>query len=372
MSGLTSTAIGLAGLGVGAIAGFTAKRVRFCFLGAMEAALEGGDWRRIKVLGLAIAVAIAGSQALILAGLFDPGQSTYVPARIPWFSIGFGSIVFGVGMALVGTCAFGSLVRLGGGDLRSLVTLLIFGAVAYALLRGVLAGWRVTFVEAMAFDMPNGTAGSFADLLAFAGGTDWPIKTASGWRLFVTASIVVILTGIVARDRRLWRAPRLMLGGVVLGLCVVAGWIFTGVLADEFENGLRVQSLTFVAPVARALYAAMLATSEWTDFGVTSVWGVVIGAFVAAQVGREFRWEAFDDHREMRKHLLGAVLMGAGGVLAGGCTIGQGMTAGSLLAISWPIAFTGMTIGARLGLLLLVEGSLREAIGSRVWLSGRR
>ena len=121
----------------------------------------------------------------------------------------------------------------------------------------------------------------------------------------------------------------------------------------------RAQSLTFVSPVGRALYAVLSVPSALLEFGIGTLAGVTLGSFLSALYDREFRWEAFDDDREMRRHLLGAVLMGGGGVLAGGCTIGQGISAGSMLALSWPLAIAGMMIGARIGIAFLVEGSIR-------------
>ena len=361
MLGLSAASIGLAGLGLGFVAGFAVRRSRLCFLGAIESAVVGNDWRRMKVFGLALAVALVLTQMMIIFGHFDPTQSSYVPSRIAWLSLVTGSVLFGLGMALVGTCAFGSLVRLGGGDLRSLVTLIIFGLVAYAMLRGVLAQPRLATIESISFEMPDGITGSLIDFLMRRVPIDAPRA-----RAIITAVLVLPLIGVVAAERRLWRAPRLIVAGLCLGAAVAGGWLFTGVLADEFASGIRVQSLTFVAPVARAVYAVVLATSEWMDFGVTAVVGVVLGSFAAALYADEFRWEAFDDDREMRKHLLGAVLMGAGGVLAGGCTIGQGLTAGSLMAVSWLITVPGIMLGAYMGLTILVEGSLREAVASRI------
>jgi uncharacterized membrane protein YedE/YeeE len=366
MIGLSPVVVGLAGFCIGVVAGFAVRRSRLCFLGAIESALVGRDWRRMKIFGLALAVALICTQAIIAAGLFDPIQSSYIPSRIAWLSLASGSILFGLGMALVGTCAFGSLVRLGGGDLRSLVTLLIFGLMAYATLRGILAEPRVTTIESINFEMPNGTAGSLFDALAFQLRSLLPALSGNVIRMLLAALLAAPLILATAFDRRLRRAPRLLVAGVLLGFCVAGGWIFTGVLADEFESGIRVQSLTFVAPVARALYAVLLASSEWMDFGVTVVFGTLAGSAAAALYADEFRWEAFDDDREMRKHLLGAVLMGVGGVLAGGCTVGQGLTAGSLLAVSWLITVPGIICGAYLGLTILVEGSIKEALSNRI------
>jgi uncharacterized membrane protein YedE/YeeE len=350
MSGLTAVAVGLAGLVVGFAAGFTVQRARLCTFGALEDALIGGNWRRLRAFGLSLAIAIAGTQLLILAAGFDPAATTYVPSRIALGGIIAGSIMFGLGMALVGTCAFGSLVRLGTGDLRSLVTLLVFGLAAYAILRGALAGFRVGTVEAFAISVPGDAPGAFG-LLAAA----WLGPAAAP---ALALGLVLVLLALAAGDPRLRASPRLLTAAVTLGLGVVAGWAVTAVLVDPFEGGVRVQSLTFVAPVARALAAALLSEGTLVDFGIMSVIGVPVGAAAAALLSREYRWEAFDDQREMRRHLAGAVLMGLGGVLAGGCTIGQGLTAGSLVAVSWPVSLLGMALGARLGIAMLLEGSI--------------
>lgn len=346
------TAIG--GLIIGVLVGYVARRANLCTLGAIESALVGHDWRRMKVFGLSLALALALTQGMVLAGIFDPLASAYLPSRVALVSIFVGSSLFGLGMALVGTCAFGSLLRLGSGDLRSLVVILIYAIVGTMTLRGALSGLRIEGFESLALTMPGQWPSSFVDLARHASGLDLrgPV-----------VMVMVVALGLPALlDPSLRLKRRLMRAGVVLGLGIAGGWLLTGALADPFESTMRVQSLTFVSPVARALNAFVFGTREWLDFGVMSVIGVVIGAYLAARQADELRFEAFDDHFEMRRHLLGAVLMGVGGVLAGGCTIGQGLTAGSLLAVSWPVAVVGLMIGARIGLALLIADSLGDAI----------
>jgi uncharacterized membrane protein YedE/YeeE len=347
----------LGGLAIGVVLGFLVRRARMCSFGAIEDALGGGDYRRLKVFGLALAVALAGTQALIASDALSAMETPYVPARSAILSIAFGGVMFGVGMALVGTCGFGSLVRLGGGDLRAFVVILSYAAAAYALLRGILAPFRIGVLESVSITMPGNHP---AGIIETAEGL-----TGFSLRLIVTITVSGALLWIVAADRRLWKAPWLLMAGLAMGLGVVAGWIVTGVMADEFAS-LRIQSLTFVAPVARGVFSVVLGGPDWLDFGVMNVAGVVIGSFIAARAQDEFRWEAFDDHYEMRRHLLGAVLMGAGGVLAGGCTIGQGLSAGSLLAFSWPVALTGILVGARIGIAILVEGTASHLV-REVW-----
>ncbi|WP_425993294.1 YeeE/YedE family protein [Afipia sp. DC4300-2b1] len=350
----------LGGFAIGVIAGFAVRHARLCTFGAIEDALMGGDSRRLRIFGLALGIAILGTQALVLGGVLDPALVTYTPAALPLVAILIGSVMFGIGMAMVGTCGFGSLVRLGTGDLRSLVVVLILGAAAYATLRGILAGFRIEFLESLSLPMPDGARADFASLSSQVLGID------------ISAGLAVIagtaLCWLALRDPRLRRAPRLLSAGIVLGLLIIAGWIVTTCVVDEFAGPAKPQSLTFVSTVGKALYAGLQSVTNFADFGVGSVFGVVAGSWFAAWRSAELRWEAFDDDHEMRRHLGGGVLMGVGGILAGGCTIGQGLTAGSMLALSAPLAIGGMIVGARLGIAILVDGSPRHIIQRR-WAS---
>lgn len=347
MAGLSAAGVIIAGFGIGVAAGFTARRAGLCSFGAIEDAWMGGDTRRLRIFGLALAIALIGAQAMAAMGLLDLSRTSYAPTAIPWLAALSGGLMFGVGMALVGTCGFGCLIRLGGGDLRSLIVLIVFGAVAYATLRGALSDFRIAGVERVAVKTPGGVAGDLPSLMSFYG---W-----RGARLWVAVGAGAVLIAAVLLDPRLRRAPRLITAGTTLGLGVALGWLATGVLVDEFDLSARAQSLTFVAPVGKALFGAILSPHGFLDFGVASVGGVAVGSHLAARAADEFRWEAFDDHHEMRRHLAGAALMGVGGILAGGCTIGQGVTAGSAMALTWPLSIGGMMIGARLGIAFLID-----------------
>lgn len=359
MQNMSAWLAALAGFAIGAIAGFTVRRARLCTFGAIEDALMGGDRRRLKIFGLSVGIAILGTQALIVSGFLAPESTPYVPTALPVVSIVIGSILFGVGMAMVGTCGFGSLVRLGTGDLKSLVVVLVLGATAYATLRGVFADLRINLLEQLSMPMPDGLRSDLASLLAQATGRDLRIPLA--------VLIGGCLCWLALSDRRLRRAPRLLTAGVTLGLLTIAGWLVTVGINDDFASPLRPQSLTFVSTIGKAFYAGLVNVANFADFGVGSVFGVIAGACAAAWFADELRWEAFDDDHEMRRHLVGACLMGTGGILAGGCTIGQGITAGSMLALSWPIAVAGMILGARIGIAILVDGSPRDII-QRNWM----
>ena len=358
MQNLSAWLPALLGFAIGAVAGFAVRHAKLCSFGAIEDALMGGDGRRLRVFGLALGIAILGTQALIIAGMLNPETTSYVPPALPVVAILSGSIMFGIGMAMVGTCGFGSLVRLGAGDLRSLVVVLILGAAAYATLRGILSGLRIGILEPLSVPMPEGTRSDIVSLASRGFGIEM--------RAVVTIAIATGLIALAFSDRRLWRAPRLLTAGVVLGIATIAGWTVTTTFGDEFSAPLQPQSLTFVSTIGKTLFAGLLNVANFSDFGVASVLGVIAGSFLAAWRAVELRWEAFDDDHEMRRHLSGAALMGIGGILAGGCTIGQGITAGSILALSSPLAVAGMMLGARIGIAVLVDGSLRD-IFERGW-----
>jgi uncharacterized membrane protein YedE/YeeE len=354
MEGMPGFIVGLSGLSIGAILGFVIRRAKLCTFAAIEDATVGGDTRRLKAFAVALAIAILGTQPLIVLDLFDPRTTPYVPAAWPWLAAMLGGFLFGIGMALVGTCAFGSLVRMGGGDLRSLVVLLVFGLVAYATVRGISASVRIELLDRTALPLPWVRQG---DLPGIAN-----LSTSFDTRPGLSIAIAGLLLLWATNDRRLWRARRLLAAGMVFGICIVAGWVSTAILPDPLDADIRPQSLNFVAPVGRAIIIGIQGQGSLVDFGVASVVGAVIGAGAAAWSAGEFRWDAFDDQREMRRHLLGAVLMGFGGVIAGGCTIGQGLTAASLLSPSAPMAIVGMLFGARVVIFFLVEGAASKAL----------
>lgn len=346
------------GILAGALCGATTRHARFCTFGAIEDALASGDTLRLRSFAVALAFALAGTQIMIAVGVLPTADMALLPGLLPWAGALFGGMVFGLGMALVGTCPFGALVRFGGGDLRALVVLFVFGAVAWATASGGLAGMRFRVFDPLALPL---AAGGGTDLARLAGLDDL--------RLPVALAIAVALLAWALADARLRRAPRrLLLAGLTLGGSVCAGWLVTGVLADPFLGVPRPQGLSFVAPVARLLQAFVLQGAPLLEFGMGMVAGVAGGALLAAWRHDELRWEAFDDHREMRRHLLGAVLMGIGGIAAGGCTIGQGLSAGSLLAPSWPLSVGGIIAGAWIGIGILLEG---RAFPPLRWL-GRR
>ena len=337
--------LAVGGLICGIAAGVAAQYGRLCTFAAIEDALVAGDLRRARAFALAIGVAILATQSLSYAGLIDLIRTPYSAPRLELLGLASGALLFGLGMALVGTCGFGLLVRAGSGDLRAVLSAVVLGIAAFAATAGLLAGPRIAIAQTGVVSLGGAGQGSLTRLIADAAGPG----TAFAFALLLGAALLAF----ALTNMRALRKQRLLAAGVLLGLAVACGWLVTGTLGDPFD-AQRLESLTFVAPIGRVLLVAMGERMSAAGFAVLSVLGVVAGSFAVAFARRELRWEAFDDQREMRRHLLGAVLMGTGGVLAKGCTIGQGLSAASTLAVSAPIAILGMVLGARLGLAWLI------------------
>lgn len=335
------------GLLAGALAGGAARFGRLCTMGAIEDALVGRDFRQAKAWGLALAVAIAATQIGAAAGLIDLSRNTYSGAQVHVLGVLVGGLMFGLGMTLAGTCSFGLIVRAGGGDLRAVVASAVVGVFAFAFTAGVLAPLRTPFLTVGVVDTTGTGAATIDGLLSRSAGP-------FGARAIV-AAIVLSLVGLAILDLRLRRRPRLLVGATLLGLSIAAGWLATTTAVNALALD-HAESLSFVAPVGRALLQFMMEPFRNLGFGVAAVAGALLASFAVAAWRGDLRWEAFDDAREMRRHLFGAALMGLGGVLAQGCTIGQGLSAASTLAVTAPLFMIAVLGGAKLGLSHLIEG----------------
>ena len=181
-------------------------------------------------------------------------------------------------------------------------------------------------------------------------------------RAIVAAALALLLLVICFKDADFRRSPENIAGGVVVGLATVAGWIVTGVLAVDEFNPVQLASITFVAPAGESLQYLMTFTGATLNFGVAVVGGVIVGSFLMAVATGGFRVETFVDRQDLTRHLGGAMLMGSGGVLALGCTIGQGVTGMSTLALGSVIAWLSILGGGYVGIKYLEEGSLGGAI----------
>lgn len=342
------------GLAIGAAFGATTERSGFCTMGAVSDWAGLGDATRLRAWALAAAIAIAGTQALHLLGAIDLSRSLYGGTRLLWLGHLAGGALFGIGMTCAGGCASRALARLGAGNLKSLVVLLVLAVAAAATMRGLLAPLRVALVDASAIALPR--AQSLPDLLA---------PGIAPARAAIAAAAVLALAAWALRDARLRARRMLVAGAVATGALAVAAWAATGILGhDDFEPA-PLASLTFVAPVAETALYAMLSTGSSVTFPVATCAGMVAGAAASALAGGRFRWEGFADRADLARHVLGAAAMGVGGVLALGCTIGQGIAGVSTLSLGALLTVAGILAGGALATRALAEGSWREALRLR-------
>jgi uncharacterized membrane protein YedE/YeeE len=337
LPGLTATVL-WATFALTVLFGFVAQRTNFCTMGAVADIANFGDWTRMRQWLLAIGVAIVATSALAATGQIDPGKSLYATPRFTLLGYVVGGLLFGFGMVLAGGCGSKTLVRVGGGSLKALVVFIVLGLTAYITLRGALGVFRVNVIKPLGTrlvttqDLP--TLAAAATGLAFA---------------------------LVRRDFRQWEN---LLAGFVIGGVIAAIWFVSGHLGHLTEhpetleetflatNSGRMESLSFVAPMAYVLDWLMFFSdkSKVLTLGVVAVFGVVTGAAASALSTRTFRWEGFGNTEDTANHLVGAVLMGFGGVTAMGCTVGQGLSGVSLLAAGSFIAIGAIVVGALLAL----------------------
>jgi hypothetical protein len=355
----TTTVVGMGGFITGLVFGAVAQRTNFCTMGSISDLVLMGDGRRFRAWVLAIAVAIIGTHGLHFNGAIDINKSIYLTSNLGWLGAIVGGAMFGFGMTLAGGCGSKTLVRLGAGNLKSLVVTIVLAIVAYMTLRGLLALVRVQIESAANIDLKtrgldNQNIGEMAGALL-----GLPASTAR------TAAAVIVAAALLVfcfKDAAFRRSATNVAAGLVIGLTVLAGWVVTGILgANEFDP-VPLASITFVAPVAESLQYLMTFTGATINFGIAVVGGVIAGSFLMAAATGTFRIESFADRSDMVRHLSGGALMGAGGVLALGCTIGQGITGMSTLALGSVLAWLSIIAGGYLGVKYLEEGSFSGAV----------
>lgn len=324
------------GLAIGLIFGASGQATGFCLhRGLVQRWSKSGGYK-FQAFALALAVALLGTQSLAALDLVDLSNSLYLAPSYSWLSIPVGGLMFGYGMGLANGCGARALVLLGTGNLRSLVVLLCLGIAAYMILTGVLAPVRIALSEATTI-RPT--------LLTVPEGRP---------RLTITLLLGLVLLGFALRrphGEAASGSPQRrsdLLGGLVIGLLVVAGWYATGWLGNDDFDPMPVVSLTFVAPIGDVIQYAMLATGMSLRFGIAVVAGVVLGAFTFSLIRRECRLQGFDTPQQMLRYITGGALMGSGGALALGCSLGQGLTGLSTLSFSSMIAALAILTGARL------------------------
>jgi len=317
------------------------------------------DLSRLRQWSLAIGVAIIGVTLLSTMGFIDVSKSLYTSSKLPYASIAIGSICFGFGMVLASGCGSKTLVRIGGGNLKSFVVFLVLGIVAYMTLKGFLAVLRVNTLDTFFI-----TLNSNQDLPSILSSKIAMPKVSA--HLFLGCAIGGIFALFALLKKSFWSFNNLLAGfGVGLAICSI--WWISGYLAFVTEdpqtleevfvatNSGKMESLSFVAPYAYSLDWLMLYsdTSKVLTIGIVAVLGMVCGSAVYALLSGSFRWESFANVEDTANHMLGATLMGFGGITALGCTIGQGLSGISTLALGSFLALPGFFLGAYLALRYL-------------------
>jgi uncharacterized protein len=336
--------------------GAIAQRTHFCTMGAVADIVNIGDWSRMRMWMLAVGVAMIGFNLMVGLGWIEARNSIYGVPRLVWLSNAVGGLMFGFGMVLASGCGSKTLVRIGGGNLKSMVVFVVLGLAAYATLRGVTAVWRVATLDSVVATLPAGQ--DLPSLVAHATGASRQMLA-----LWLGGGLGLALMG-VALSRPEGRSADVLLGGLGIGAVVAAVWWVSGRMGHLAEhpqtleevflatNSRTMESLSFVAPVAYTVDWLILFsdTSKTLTLGIVCTLGVIVGSWVVALASRSFRWEGFGGVEDTANHLVGALLMGVGGVTAMGCTIGQGLSGVSTLAIGSFIALAAIMGGAVLAL----------------------
>ena len=331
---------------IGLVFGFVVQQTNFCAMGSISDILSFEDYRRFRAWLLAVATAVLGTQVLAHYGAVDLLLSMYLTPSVNWFGNILGGLMFGVGMVFAGGCTSRNLVRVGGGDLRALVVLIVVGITAYMTLGGLLGPARAWLEQHTAVGVTAGSQ-SLAALLAQTGAAS---EATLGWTLTLLLTVALCVYCFKNADFR--SSPRHVVGGLSVGLCVVAGWALTGLAYDEFADVARNPiSLSYVRPTGDTLeYLERFTADRVPGFGVATVLGALAGALVAALLSGKFKLIGFADSGDTLRNIGGAALMGIGGISALGCTVGQSITGVSTLALGSFLSFVAIVVGGILGM----------------------
>jgi uncharacterized membrane protein YedE/YeeE len=336
------------GFAIGIAFGAVANKTNFCTMGAVSDWVNMGSKDRLRAWFLAIGVAIIASQIMQARGMIDLNEAIYLTPNFGWLGHIVGGFLFGVGMTLASGCGQRTLVRLGGGNLKSLLVMLLLGLTAYMTMRGLLALVRVNAIEVTNVDLAASgiTNQGIGTLISAAAGLQ---NTA-----LVNGVVATLLGGglviyaFAAKSFR--RSFDNILAGIAVGLIIPAGWYVTGVIGFDDFDPVRLESYTFIAPTGESLMYLLTFTGSTISFGVAAVFGVILGSFLYVILTGRFRLETFTDRSDMLRHIVGGIAMGFGGVLALGCTIGQGVTGMSTLALGSLLSLISIVFGSALAM----------------------
>ena len=322
---------------IGLAFGVVALLSGFCLTSGLRNWSQNNDGRGVRTFALAAAVSVIGAQLLAVFGLVDLGKSIYLQPSFSAPLIAFGGLIFGYGMVLANACASRALVLLGRGNLRSLVVIIIIAIVSQMTLKGLIAPARIAFLNWTA------TAPHSISLPALLSASGVGASPAHLLAAFIFGGALIAFAFTHAPFRRAYGQAA---AGIAIGAMVVAGWFVTGNLGNDDFNPVTVTSISFIAPIADTVQYVMLSTGSTLSFGIALVAGVLVGSFGTALATGSFALEGYNSPRHMLRSIAGAALMGAGGAMAYGCTIGQGLTGLSTLGLPSMIGVAGILLGA--------------------------
>jgi uncharacterized protein len=336
----------LAGLLIGLVYGSVGLLSGFCLMSSLRGWWAQGDSRLVRTYALAMAVAIAATQLLAVRQVIDLGKSIYLQPTFSAPLMFAGGILFGYGMVLSNGCGSRALVLLGRGNLRSLIVVIVLGIAAEITLKGLIAPGRIFVLQ---WTQITASITSLPALIAKLGVSETFARSLAAP---IVSAALIIFAFSHAPFQRSWGQ---IAAGIIVGLLIAAGWYATGYLGADDFNPTPVTSLTFVAPIADTLQYLMLSTGSTLNFGIVTVAGVFVGSLVTALATQRFHLEGYSSPQHMLRSVSGAVLMGIGGACALGCSVGQGLTGLSTLALASFVAVAGIFIGTAIGL----RGALR-------------
>jgi uncharacterized membrane protein YedE/YeeE len=334
------------GIVIGIFFGAVANKTNFCTMGAVSDWVNMGSKDRLRAWLLAIGVAILATQFMDARGMIDIGQAMYLTPNFGWLGHIVGGALFGIGMTLASGCGQRTLVRVGGGNLKSLVVMILLGLTAYMTMRGLLAIVRVNAFEVTNINLTDSEIANqgIGSIIAGLAGSE----SAATVNLVVSVLLGLGLVVYAFAAKSFRGSFDNILAGVSVGLIIPAGWYVTGVVGFDDFDPVRFESYTFVAPTGESLMYLLTFTGSTISFGVAAVFGVILGSFLYVILTGRFRLETFNDRADMVRHILGAIAMGFGGVLALGCTIGQGVTGMSTLALGSLLSLVSIVFGSAL------------------------
>jgi len=360
--------------GVAFVMGAIVNKTNFCTMGAVSDAVNMGDMSRMRAWFLAIAVAMISIIVMESMGIMnaDAAFPPYRSSQLIWGENIIGGIMFGVGMTLASGCGNKTLIRIGGGNIKSIMVLAIIAVIAYYMI-SPFPGSDKTLMSVLFYDWIRPLSMNLStnqDLGAIVNADN-----AVQMRMYIGGVIALILLFIIFKSQEFRQSLDNVMAGVLVGLAIAAGWYISGALVkidaegqlislasyyrdwdmlSESEIGkpfeqrsLSTQSFTFINPMGHTYgYIAGGFATKYLTFGLMALFGVIGGSFVWSLVSRSFRIEWFASFKDFINHFIGAILMGFGGVLAMGCTIGQGITGVSTLAIGSMIALASIIFGS--------------------------